>query len=945
MIFTSKIETMKPFAKILFCLLLIPGSLGFLFAGGKEHPRIYITNEAKANFLQSLQQADWKAAIVKQKKERIDKYLRLCADDPKWLVSRLQMNWKTHHDQVFLKGGKFSHSAGRAEVPTVRFSGTRDWATDYRAPSLEEVEPYFDDSRGMFFKNKSTQVKEWVHPSKTGHIIERINERIMDLVADAAFLYWLTGEEKYAEFATPIYDTYMKGMYHREAPLDLENTGQQRLSGLATFEVIHERVVISLTTTFDFLYNYFQKKDYELDHSIAVFQRWADQIIRNGVPDNNWNFFQARFLTYIALALDEDSTYSNGKGQEYYLRQIFEVTTERQIALQEAILVYDQKNGIWPESPSYSMHVTTTLLRILTLLDNVTQDDEFKNYPIVEKASFAAFQYLFPNGYTVGFGDSGHSSIPTENFELLIANYRKYGDTERELLLSGMLNSSLREHPDKPRGRGLFELFFYVDTLKETPKVNFEELLANLTTPTFYAPNVSLFIQRMGTQENAMMVSTVGSLGNHAHANGIAMELYANNYVLAPDMGRGSSYWHADFREYYSQFPAHNTVVVDGISSYQSMRSYHPFKLDAHYPEIDEQQTGFEQVSFSKVSFVEPKTLSDQQRFTAMINSEAGSGYILDVFRSKKQTPGGQKHEYFYHNLGQALTLRDGKDQPLQFSPTEQLGTGHGDMKAYDYLTGKQTLYYTQDCQAMFTIEEQGKADNFMKLWIKGASNQALFSVWSPKSNALNARTAPKELLEEKIPTLIIRRNQEAWSQPFVVLFNPHVEGKDEIVSAVDFKEAASNAGAQIIQVQHSDEKIEDKIVVTTSANDVVDDDELYLKGLWAIQRRIGEQLGFIFLADATRYSHQGWSIISIDEPATVSIEKTTSGFIIQNDKPVVISLPKELKPAYAEYYEGDQMVARRVGVIGRRNPSQVNFRFEKPYQKTIILLEEESGK
>ena len=48
--------------------------------------------------------------------------------------------------------------------------------------------------------------------------------------------------------ANRIYDTYMKGMYHRKIPVDQDNTPQQRLSGLATFEVIHERIVIPLTT-------------------------------------------------------------------------------------------------------------------------------------------------------------------------------------------------------------------------------------------------------------------------------------------------------------------------------------------------------------------------------------------------------------------------------------------------------------------------------------------------------------------------------------------------------------------------------------------------------------------------------------------------------------------------------------------------------------------------
>ena len=79
--------------------------------------------------------------------------------------------------------------------------------------------------------------------------------------------------------------------------------------------------------------------------------------------------------------------------------------------------------------------------------------------------------------------------------------------------------------------------------------------------------------------------STVGAMGNHAHANGIAIEMFANNYVLAPDMGVGNSYWHPDHRYYYSRYPAHNTVVVDGISDSRTMQVSQPFKLENCYPE------------------------------------------------------------------------------------------------------------------------------------------------------------------------------------------------------------------------------------------------------------------------------------------------------------------------------------------------------------------------
>ena len=929
--------------------ILLVSWLVFFFSitgAAQVHPRIYCSDAAKADFLKSVEQAEWKQRIIEGRKENLEKYLEYCESDPQWLVSRLQMNWKTKHDKVYLKGGKFSHSEGSAPVPTVRFSGSRDWATDYSSPSLEEVEPFFDDERGMFLTKKSTGEKEWVHPSETGHIVEGINSRIMDLVGDAAFLYWLTGEERYADFAIPVYTTYMEGMYHREAPVDLENTGQQRLSGLATFEVIHEGIVAPLTLTFDFLFNYFREQGYDLDMSVEVFQRWADQIIVNGVGTNNWNFFQARYLAYIALALDENNKYKNGKGQEYYLEQIFDITTERQIALKESILIYDQETGIWPESPSYSMHVTSTLQQILTLVDNVTNNNEFRNYPIVEKASLAAFQYLFPNGYTVGFGDSGHQTPESRNFELMIANYRKYNETEKEALLSGMLKNNLERAGNRgrgrTRGRGLFELFFYVGNLMETERLSNEELITKLTTPTFYAPNVSLFIQRMGKGDDAMMVSTVGSFGNHAHANGITMEIYANNYVLAPEMGRGPSYWHPDHNDYYAQLPAHNTVVVDGISTYESMRSYHPFTLDNHFPEHGSSNTTFDQVSFSKVSFVEPKTQSDQQRLTAIINSKSGNGYILDVFRSKKQIPEEQRHEYFYHGLGQSLEFFDEDDRTIELSPTGELGSDQGDLKAYDYFTRKQSFTSSEHMKAVFTLKSEGQPGNLMKMWIKGSTDQQVFSVKAPESRALSRGTAPSEMLGQEIPTLILRRNEEAWNNPFVVIFNPYLEGKNQVISNVSFDDPDSGNSAQLIKVQHSDGVTEDLVISNSSENDILERDECYFKGLFSIQRESDGGLEFLFASGATLYSRNGWEIISQDEPVTVSIERNARGFTIQNDGPVLVRVPVDLNPAYLELYEKGKAAGKRSGIQSRNRESQVEFRLEKPMDGAIIVMNQD---
>ncbi|MDO6518628.1 heparinase II/III domain-containing protein [Zobellia uliginosa] len=903
------------------------------------HPRIYVTDQERPVFVKSLESVEWKKELVNAKKERLAKYISYWEKDPEWLVSRLQMNWNTKHDKVFLKGGDFSHSKGKAPVPTVRYSGTRDWATDYERPKLEEVQPYFDDPRGLYLRHKESGKMEWVHPSRSGFAIDKINEQIMELVADAAFLHWLTGEQKYADFAAPVFFTYMEGMYYRDAPIDLEKSEQANISGLATFEVIHEGIVVSLVTTYDFLYNYFKANKKDLDTSVAVFQKWGDQIIKKGIPDNNWNLFQARFLTYIGLVLEGNQNYKNGKGQEYFLDHTFNISTDRQIAIKESLLVYDQENAMWPECASYSVHVITTFLRIFTLLDHATNANEFANFPIVERAALASFQYLFPSGYTVGFGDSHHKMLPPENFELLVANYRKYGQVEKEKLISGLLSEMVNEGVYDRRAKDFFELFFYTDHLIENHSkedVNTDKLVS----PTFYAPNVSMLNQRMGKGENAVMASIVGSFGNHAHANGISLELYANNYVLGTDMGRGPSYWHDDHRNFYSRFPAHNTVVVDGQSDYAAMRTYFPFKLENVFPKSGERPS-FDKVTFSNVSFVEPKTVSDQQRFTAVIASNSKKPYVIDVFRSKKQKGGRQKHEYIYHNLGQSLEFFDVKNNPLKTTPTDELSSSKGDLKGYDYFTDKRKTINSGDIRAIFTLKSSESPDNFMKLWVKGSENQTLYKVNSPKSNALSEGTAPKEVLEKPIPTLILKRDEAAWEHPFAVIFNPFMEGEANPIAKVSFSSVPEYPNTQIIDVLLNDKITLDRTVLNASESDVVSKDGFYQKGLLSILRLTHNEadIEFMFLSGMEKFESHGWDIVSSGRPFSFTLEKTPNGYAVSNDNPITINmpLPKEGSQPEIQLYEDGKLVASRKGTTNRNNSGQVVFKLSKSYDKVLI--------
>ena len=179
------------------------------WAEAQSHPRIYITSAEKMNFLDRIEHSERVGEFVDELKVHLEPYVERHRTDPEWIVSRLQMYWKTRYKRVFVNGMDFSHGEGTAPVPTVRFSGSRDWATDYLRPELKDIIPYMDDERGLYLQNgkKEGQPWEWVHPSETGHIIEGINREILSLAEDAAFLYWINGDEKYAVFA---FDIFMK---------------------------------------------------------------------------------------------------------------------------------------------------------------------------------------------------------------------------------------------------------------------------------------------------------------------------------------------------------------------------------------------------------------------------------------------------------------------------------------------------------------------------------------------------------------------------------------------------------------------------------------------------------------------------------------------------------------------------------------------------------------
>ena len=581
----------------------------------QTHPRVLTTPAGKQETWKLIKKEEWAKDVFNKLKERTEVYTNLTDAQPAWLLSRLAMYWKSHATEVYVKGETFDHAGGeKAPYPTVRYTGTRGTAATHGRPKLADVVPYDDEDGNVTFCNNALPDRpmESVHPSKTGRNIESLNCEILGIARDAAFLYWMTDEEKFAKLAAGVFDTYMTGIYYRNVPIDLNHGHQQTLVGLTSFEVIHEDALHIAVPLYDFLYNYL-KANYpdKMEIYAGAFKKWADNIIANGVPHNNWNLLQARFIMNVGLVLEDNKEYADGKGREYYIDYVMNRSSIRQWSLTRlADYGFDINTGIWAECPGYSSVVINDYANFVNQFDTNLQYDLVKAMPVLSKAVATTPQYLFPNRMICGFGDTHPGYLSTNFFIRMIQNAQANGKKEQENYFTALLkclNPDLgNDKTEKKNVRVSVNSFFEDKPLTLNPKVQ-PGKIEDYVSPLFYAPNVSWLVQRNGMHpRNSLMISLNGSEGNHMHANGISMELYGKGYVLGPDAGIGLFlYSGLDYAEYYSQFPSHNTVCVDGISSYPVMKSNHSFDLLSCFPASAEPGKAFTSVTYSNLYFRE----------------------------------------------------------------------------------------------------------------------------------------------------------------------------------------------------------------------------------------------------------------------------------------------------------------------------------------------------
>ncbi|NME68776.1 hypothetical protein [Flammeovirga aprica] len=881
---------------IIFPLLILLN----IFVSCKEspvnHPTIYVKENDRTEVLKKIEEQDWAKQSYQKISNRITPYVLRHMNDPEWITSRLSMYWKEgeRFTQCYInKNQDWDYGTGNAPVPTVRFPGMRRWNNYINVP-LENRIPY-SESGDMLGIDRSSSDKSYVKVpyKKSGHMIRYNNLDILKLGEEAAFLYWLTKDDKYAKFAADIYWTWILGTYYMEPPLDpnkaTKGPGGYEPGGILGYydvEQIHDNTQVSAAVIYDFLYYYLQDHPHEhlkeinksvVEVSGVVFKRYIDLGLIRGGKRGNWNVNGFKNILNSMLVLEPNDFYKDGKGKDYYIPYYTEITTDYHAALPDIMKVWDEKTGLWPESPGYASGMIPTVFDMgLKLYNN--NINTMGNNPMILKAVLANLNWLDARGNLVVFGDMRGGPFGYDIFEDVMAYYVKEGNQEGASQMAAIIQKGVdlgqhqRDNFDW-KGISLYQPLSNVEG-----KLPFKE--------SVYSERHRHVIQKNGNDaDNAMMFTLYGGdKGAHLSANGLAMQLYSKGWAISPKSSAYESYWTEDFK-YFSGATGSNTVLP-GYSKGEIV-------VNGIDPEIGDNGFYNTKVTSKNCSFTDISA-SEKRRLVAMIRTSENAGYYVDIFRSDLD-----ENDYLYHNLGNDFQLYTADDKSISTTAVNSLGPTYH--KGYTYFKNPKKANWEQDFKARWTINAVSPS-LVTDMWMVGQNNRSLFQVEAPAVTLRNDIT-PQAVNSspEGTPTLIVRQNSNALKDPFVAVFESYFEGESSLVNVSSLEKNKSEITA--LQVESKKGLIQNIISSTDNESHKLQNG-VEFNGIFGVTSFKDNQLDYLYLGKGKRLTLNDYTIASKngnDVSAELRFEK--GQYYYSSNDEVIITIKGEHQQEYPAGY------------------------------------------
>lgn len=786
----------------------------------KERPFIWASYEEKEDILEKIETCEWADSFFIGLKRKVDKRLIQYQNDKDSYLRNIPLDWDKHYGVTYppflnlpLKDNKKYQHAVKGLVTNIQFA------------------------------------------------------------TDCAVLYYLTGQNEYAQCALDISYSMVMGLKETKwNPVAIRNGGW-----IYPDDNLRElRYMASLPVVYDFIYPYIKKggKAYNLvtkkreKPNLEVYQyvflTYARSAVEHGHAGSNWSVLEAPCLVNCALAMDDLAL------REKYLSHFLEISNSTQDCILDIAKEYKNRGDIWPETSQYSNGVAHLITKLMLTLNKYDSSLNLgRKYINIPWSLPRWSELVFPNGELVRFGDGHrHGGGSLMQYEEAYALAEKEGLDDLKERMAGFILKKMKDGEyDRPKVSEKYstavEPYYNPSMLLWcSARIVGEAIETNLPR-TDNLSHAGLFLQRnlslTGKKEDGLMAFVAGASHVHSHAGGMNIELYGRGEVLGVDGGRGN--YTSDIHENYSRlYAAHNCVVSNGCSSSKGgwvNLGTSTVKKVSMEPEPWKEAISAN-YSYTTTSF-EDKVNGDfnakHERTLAVIRTSPTTGYYVDVFRAKSGKT-NEFHDYIYHNIADDLFLFN-KD--IELNNTPQRFNKSADLpwnrKNYEYRHPGWHFFenirtsnkYLKDVCGIFKAKELGESGLNMRFFILGENEREYSLVDAPATFDVN------EKYKEKItPTVVIRKYGDAWNRPFAVLYEP-TEGESNNGSIVSVKKIVSGELFKGLTVESMiDGKKITQYILIQNKEDIFKDESLNIEfnGHFAIISYLDGVLDEVYVGD-----------------------------------------------------------------------------------------------
>lgn len=659
--------------------------------------------------------------------------------------------------------------------------------------------------------------------------------KILLYASYAGMLYYITEEEKYAQFSADILSYYIDVLATR-TPQTTTISGNyfyDPRTSYAHFAIAYDLVHCFLTTPETQVYRKSTGTRVDFDNSIAqtAIRNMAVNALQEFSGDDthgkiisNHPVLRSPGVLFSILCVEDDVE------RERLFSVFWEKGTNKQNSFKNTILPMFGTQGIWPESTSYSFMPNITM--ILNVIDRIKPEmNVIEGNMSILDGNFLFDNLRLPDRRFVRYGDSKRNTDGTEALyqnTLYMARRRGFLDYEHKAIVAlkqtyeatGAYNPSVSTSTfdNYDAYRNLFWGVPIPETVED--EIDFQK-------PTVIIEHAGIALQRNSVKNSNRSYGLTGIIGGahyvHSHVTGISMELYGSGYVMGPGGGLPPSLAERNYpehREYFMRHAGNNTVIVNGTSHGRQEGSWssNSYVWQNTAVNVASEPKHLEDpinknFSFATQYLADQVNNCQQERTLSIVRTSETSAYYFDMFRSKSLAT-NNFHDYVYHNLGDDMHLFDINNQELDVAATTMYQNDIGDLrKSPGWIHFENTNVSETTDEAVKVRFDLNESGVFMHMFAPAGVDRQYTKALGPST-----REAKGSYINKKTQIVAIRQQGEAWEKPYVSVFEPTQSVFSSVKSVTHLYNGDAIIGARVMS-EVGDKTIEDFILCLPAAN------------------------------------------------------------------------------------------------------------------------------